>query len=81
MVGKKVVNTTHTWTNESRRPGDALEILIMWLPNEMFITKLCRNLNRLNIKYALDVADKEIESAELTTQESRLQKLTADQQS
>ena len=50
-----------------------------WLPNERYVTKSGGNLNRL--KHTLDVAKKEVYTAVMTAQESKLQEFTADLQS
>ena len=48
-----------------------------WLPNERYVTKPGENQN----KHTLDVAKKEVYTAVMTAQESKLQEFTADLQS
>ena len=50
-----------------------------WLPNERYVTKPGGNLNRLKIN--IDVAKKEVYTAVMTAQESKLQEFTDDLQS
>ena len=52
-----------------------------WSPNERCVTKPGGNLNRLKIKHTLNVAKKEVYTAVMTAQESKLQEFTADLQS
>ena len=51
------------------------------MPNERGVTKPGRNLNRLKIKHTLDVAKKEVYTAVMTGQESKLQEFTVGLQS
>ena len=66
---------------DTRRLGGGLEMWKWWLPNERYVTNTGGNLNRLKINHTLDVAKKEVYTAVLAAQESKLQEFTADLQS
>ena len=51
------------------------------MPNKRYVTKLGGNLKSAEDKHNLDVAKKEVYTAVMTAQESKLQEFTADHQS
>ena len=66
-------------STSTRRLGGGIEMWKKWLPNECH--KAWRNSKSAEDKHTLDVAKKEVYTAVMTAQESKLQEFTADLQS